>query len=236
MNKLEQLPEETPPTPEIIGRPPAWTVLYGSGLILLVVVLLMVFSYLVKLPDLISGPITLSKATPAKIITAGQAGAYTPLVKEGEQVLKGTPVFWVVKGPDDSLVIESPAAGKISFLYKKAQVKAGDKLAALVATDSTPLYGKMLITPEKLGRVKIGQQVNVSLSSYPSLQYGMLTGGITAISLIPDGADYIVTVAFPPGRKGQSNIDLSAYAWLEGKAQIVTGQKRLIERIFSRFR
>ena len=236
MNKLEQLPEETPATPEIIGRPPAWTVLYGSGLILLVIVLLLFFSYLVKLPDLISGPITLSKATPAKIITAGQQGACIPLVKEGEQVHKGTPLFFIVKGPDDSLAIESPAAGKISFLYKKAQVKAGDKLAALVATDSTTMSGKMLITPEKLGRVKIGQQVNVSLSSYPSLQYGVFTGGITAISLIPDGSDYIVTVAFPADRKNQNNINFSAYAWLEGKAQIVTGQKRLIERIFSRFR
>ena len=52
MSKLDQLSEEKEVTREVIGKPPPMIILYGSGLILWIVLVLLVFSWIIYVPFL----------------------------------------------------------------------------------------------------------------------------------------------------------------------------------------
>jgi len=67
MSKLDQLSDEPEITREVIGKPPPGIVLYGSGLILLVIVILLLFSCIIYIPDRINGAITFNNTTYGKM-------------------------------------------------------------------------------------------------------------------------------------------------------------------------
>jgi hypothetical protein len=233
MSKLDQLTEENEVTREVIGKPPPRIILYGSGLILWLVIVLLIFSYIIRIPERITGPITLGTANGVTPVSASGTGLFQTLVKEGQAVQKDSPVC-VISSLSNSYIIKSPAAGNITFLYHTAAVNKGDLVAAVVPTDTPAMYGRMLIPAEKWHRIRIGMPVSATIKGLTGRESISFSGITKGVSLIPEKNNYIVTVIFPQGIHLPADA-LASTALLEGDAQIVTGNKRLIQRIFGYF-
>ena len=83
------------------------------------------------------------------------------------------------------------------------------------------------------GKVKIGQKVNVKFDNYPYMEYGMVRGIVKNISLVPTDNIYMVELAFPEGLVTNYQISLEFSRELQGSAEIVTDDLRLIQRFFN---
>lgn len=79
----------------------------------------------------------------------------------------------------DKYILNAPIAGKITFTKYWAEnqnITTGDRLATIVPEDSTQIIGRITIPSSGLGKVEIGQQVNVKLNGFPYMEYGLLKG------------------------------------------------------------
>ncbi len=84
-----------------------------------------------------------------------------------------------------------------------------------------------------LGKLKIGQDVNIRLSGFPDNEYGIVKGAVKEISLLPsnDGA-YLLDVSLSEKLITTYNIEIDFKQEMQGIAEIITEDLRLIKRIF----
>lgn len=104
-------------------------------------------------------------------------------------------------------------------------VPAGEKI---IAKAELPLAGS--------GKVKNGQLVNIKLDNYPFEQFGMLTGKVKSISLLPSNDKYLVTLSLPQGMTSTAQKELPFRQQLKGQIEIITEDLNVMERIFYQFR
>ena len=89
---------------------------------------------------------------------------------------------------------------------------------------------------ENSGKVKSGQNVNIKLSSFPYAEYGMLSGEVKSLSLVPDQGKYYVEIELTNGLNTNYNKQLPLLQEMTGTAEIITEDLRLIERIIAPIR
>jgi HlyD family type I secretion membrane fusion protein len=85
-------------------------------------------------------------------------------------------------------VIRAPADGTILQLNLRnpgQTVRVGDAIAQMTPND-TPLVLKSRIAPGDIGKIKVGQAVQMRVSAYPYPDYGVLPGVVSAVA--PDTA------------------------------------------------
>lgn len=121
----------------------------------------------------------------------------------------------------------------------------GDVLANVLPNSDSTIEGRMKVSSVGFGRIAQGQTVNVFLNGFPYVEFGILKGEIARISRVPekhpDGSIYYnVEVSFPQGLVTVYNKSLPLIQDMDGKAEIVTRDQRLIEHfiepIISSFR
>ncbi|MDX9812696.1 MAG: HlyD family secretion protein, partial [Bacteroidales bacterium] len=81
-----------------------------------------------------------------------------------------------------------------------------------------------------VGRVRTGQDVNIKLSGFPYMEYGIIRGKISTLSLVPAGGVYIAGIDLVNGMKSTYNIDLNFVSEMTGTGDIITENRRLIYR------
>ena len=95
----------------------------------------------------------------------------------------------------------SPAGGILSYnnVWQKNQnVNSGDKVFSIVASQTGDIIGKIKLPVNGSGKVKPGQRVNISVTGYPYMEFGFLTGTVVSVSLLKDSDSmYTVTVSLP---------------------------------------
>lgn len=85
--------------------------------------------------------------------------------------------------------------------------------------------------------MKVGQKVIVRLSNFPDKEFGILTGKVENISLVPDkDGNLSIDVALPEGMKTSYKKTIPFQQEMRGSAEIVTEDLRLLERILYQFR
>jgi hypothetical protein len=80
------------------------------------------------------------------------------------------------------------------------------------------------------GKVKLGQTVNIKLLGFPEYEYGVLLGLVTNISDVPSEDYYLVKVNLIEGLNTTFNREITFKQNIEGNAEIITDDLRLIER------
>ena len=105
------------------------------------------------------------------------------------------------------------------------------------------MIGELLMPSVGAGKASIGQLVNVALNDYPKKQYGIVEGEVQSIAdvsiPIPNGqgmAGYKVVVSFPNGLENTMKKDIQFKHNMQGNAEIITEDVRLIERFFHELR
>lgn len=134
----------------------------------------------------------------------------------------------------EKYLIASPIQGKITFINywsNNQRVKTGDRMASVIPAESMQVIGRASIPSSGFGKVAVGQQVNVKLNGYPYMEFGVLKGVIKSISAVPDGENgYIAEIDFPGGLTTTYKKDLNLIQQMDGTAEIITKEMRLIQR------
>lgn len=131
----------------------------------------------------------------------------------------------------------APTDGKVSFMFhlqSRQFVKSGELLFGLIQEDEK--YVAVASVPTAgLGKVKIGQKVYIQLDHFPYYEYGMVEGVVEHIAVLPNGSDYRIEIKMPSGMKSSHGDTLHYTPEMGGVAEIITEDKRVIERIFESF-
>jgi len=140
---------------------------------------------------------------------------------------------------ETTYLLISPIKGRIAFTeyWNENQYVAIDQPVITVVPESTGEYiGRINLKMQRSGKVSTGQTVNIKLSGYPYLEYGMVRGVIRSKSLVPSGDAYIIEVSLTDGLNTLYGKKLEFTQRMQGTAEIVTEDMRLIQKIINPFR
>ncbi|TDW96666.1 HlyD family secretion protein [Dinghuibacter silviterrae] len=155
---------------------------------------------------------------------------YTSNLAEVIKKINADIIAWEYK-----YVLRSVTDGKTSFLniWKNNQyVKKGDVIMVLIPEQSDELIGKALIPIQNSGKIRPGQRVQIKLDSHPYYEYGSIWGVVGSISLVPNSNNnYIVNIRLPQRLTTTYHQTIPFSPSLEGTAEIITQDRRLIGRL-----
>lgn len=145
---------------------------------------------------------------------------------------------------EHTYIFVSPISGKVdflNFLKNNDFVQSGQELFKIIPNQNE-MIGQVYLPENGSGKVKIGQSVIIKLDNYPYNEYGSIRGKVTAISLstnqqtLSDSQNkinaYLVNVSLPNGLKTNYGTELNFHTEAKGFAEIITEDKRLINRFF----
>lgn len=135
-------------------------------------------------------------------------------------------------------LLVAPVNGKISFvgfLQENQQLKAGQTVC-FINSGNSEYFAETFIPQENFGKVKKGEKVLLKFPSYPSQEFGSVTGELDFISAIPTDSGYIAKIILPSGLKTNYNKEIQYREGLTANADIITRNMRLIERLYYNLR
>jgi len=137
-------------------------------------------------------------------------------------------------------VLQASFVGKVSLLniYDKNQsVQVGEQIFTIIPLENRGYIAKLKAPLQNSGKIKIGQEVNIQLGNYPSEEFGKLKGIIKSISALTDkDNNYLIDVSLPENLITSYNKKLPFKQEMQGNAEIITEDLRLIERFFYQIR
>ncbi|MGM0408037.1 MAG: HlyD family efflux transporter periplasmic adaptor subunit, partial [Bacteroidota bacterium] len=131
-------------------------------------------------------------------------------------------------------ILVSPTDGKVTFNQfwnENQSVKSGETVMTIIPENEGEIIGKLQLTYQGAGKVKVGQQANIQFANYPYMEFGMVKGVVKSISLAPDNNFYTAELELPQGLTTFYGMELDFKQQMVGKAEIITEDIRLLERI-----
>jgi hypothetical protein len=139
----------------------------------------------------------------------------------------------------NSYMLVSPIDGVASFTKfwsANQSVLKDEPVINIVPEETGNFIGRITLKMQRSGKVKPGQQVNIKLSGYPYLEYGIVRGVVKSKSLVPSGDAYIIEIDLPDGLSTLYGLKLDFTQNMQGTAEIVTADVRLLQKIVNPFR
>ena len=149
-------------------------------------------------------------------------------LEESLQVLRSTISEWEMK-----YVIKSPIYGVVTlnhFRNINQVIKPGEILATIIPDSITRIIVRAIIPVSGFGRIEIGQPVNIKLSGFPYMIYGVLRGRILSFSQVPDGGGFSADIVLTGGMTSTYSEKIRFIHEMSGSADIITSESRLIFR------
>lgn len=131
-------------------------------------------------------------------------------------------------------LLVSPVRGVVTFtkIWTRDQfVAENEPVVTIVPENQGDYIGRVSLGMQKSGKVKPGMNVNVKLSSFPYLEYGMLRGIVKSRSLVPEGDSYYVEISFPDGLVTLYGTQLAFSQNMRGTAEIMTDTLNLLQKV-----
>lgn len=148
----------------------------------------------------------------------------------------------------------APISGKldfIGFLKSEDLVQVGQELFSIVPIKNE-IVGQLFLPELGAGKVRVGQNVIIKLDKYPYAEFGSINGKVKSISLIsnqlkvqsmPGNSEassngqtvisgYLITISLPNELKTNYGTQLEFQFGAKGVAEIITENRRLIQRLF----
>lgn len=98
--------------------------------------------------------------------------------------------------------------------------------------DSGHIFGLVTVSSHNLVRLQAGQPVRIRLHAYPHAEYGILKGEVIRLSSVSEQiGQYQVLVWLPEGLRTSQGRELSLIPQMDGTAEIIISNPRLIERL-----
>lgn len=155
---------------------------------------------------------------------------------------KRSDLFNQIRVWKEHYLLMSPISGRLEYLgfwRNHGFVRAGEEVVTIIPKQQE-LFGEVRVPSVGVGKIKVGQPVNVKVNNYPYDEYGIIKGEVVKVSQIPslmttkdgDIECYLVLVRFPNGAVTNYGIKLNINFESKGTAEIITKDKKLIERLF----
>lgn len=139
----------------------------------------------------------------------------------------------------NTYMLVSPVDGVVSFTKfwsANQSVLKDEPVVTIVPLVTGNYLGRISLKMLRSGKVKTGQMVNIKLSGYPYLEYGMVRGRVKSISLVPSGDSYVIDIELPAGLRTLYGNDLEFTQNMQGSAEIITENVRLLQKLINPFR
>ncbi len=156
------------------------------------------------------------------------------LVNESFLNLKAQTSIW-----ETNYLLYSPVDGTVTFTRywsENQSVLQDEPVLSVVPADAGEYIGRISLKMQRSGKVEVGQKVNLKMSGYPYLEYGMVRGLVRSKSLVPSADAYIIEISLPEGLTTLYGRQIGFTQNMQGTAEIITRDLRLIEKIFNPFR
>ncbi len=137
---------------------------------------------------------------------------------------------------EKNFLIIAPIDGVVTFnsIWSEHQnVRQGEKVMTIVPDNEVGMIGKIRLPMRGAGEVSIGDPVHIRFENYPHQKYGMVKGEVSNVSKVPQDDFYNVEVTLPEGLNTYYNITLEFRQNMQGDAEIITDEMRLLQRIFN---
>ncbi|MCP9235138.1 hypothetical protein [Lewinella sp. JB7] len=152
-------------------------------------------------------------------------------LKEAYESLQRSVADWkrdyTVVSPVSGTVVLQPDVQEDNFLLKETMV------ATVLPRNAGNTIGIMKLHIRGSGKVAVGQRVVVRFPSWPSLEYGSVTGSVASVGVIPDGEFLTVEVTFPDGLTSSTGYRIESTPFMQGEASIIVERKSLIARLLN---
>jgi HlyD family secretion protein len=135
--------------------------------------------------------------------------------------------------------LSSPVEGIATFTKfwsTNQSVVRDEPVISVVPRDPGEFIGRINLKMQRSGKVQEGQLVNIKLSGYPYLEYGMVRGIVKSKSLVPSGDAYVIEITLTDGLTTLYGKELEFTQNMQGIAEIITEDVRLLQRIVNPFR
>jgi HlyD family secretion protein len=144
-----------------------------------------------------------------------------------------------VKIWENTYLLVAPVDGIVSFTRfwnANQSVVKDEPVITVIPLETGNFLGRISLKMQRSGKVKTGQKVNIKLSGYPYLEYGMVRGVIKSKSLVPSRDAYIIEIDLPDGLTTLYGMKLDFNQNMQGTAEIITEDIRLLQKIVNPFR
>ena len=165
----------------------------------------------------------------AKNLSGVQESTLQLALKEAYEVLLGAVDVWEL-----NYLIKSPIRGEVNFSKfwsVNQNVSKGEVVFTVIPEGNNSLIGKVQLKMNGAGKVKVGQRVNLKFVNYPYLEYGLVKGEVSRISSVPTNDYYALEVNLPGQLVSTYGKKFEFQQELQGTAEIITEDQRLINRI-----
>ncbi|KAF2516090.1 HlyD family secretion protein [Flavobacterium foetidum] len=146
----------------------------------------------------------------------------------------------VIKDWEMAYALKSSISGVVTFLQvwnENQTINVGDNVFSIIPDAKNGFIGKVKAPALNSGKIKVGQTVNIRLANFPDREFGVLKGKIKNISLIPDkDGNLLLDVELPNGLQTSYHKQIVFQQEMKGRAEIITEDLRLIERILYQFK
>ncbi len=137
----------------------------------------------------------------------------------------------------DEHALRAPVAGTVSFTQGWADhhfVTKNEEVLTVVPEGPVQRFvGRLALPRPGSGQVRVGQSVRVKFDGFPFHEFGAVRGRVEEIARVAQEDEYCVKVAFPQGLQTSTGLDLTYRPEMQGDAEIVTADRRILERIFA---
>jgi multidrug resistance efflux pump len=149
-------------------------------------------------------------------------------IEESLQLLISSLCQW-----EERYVIKSPVLGKVTlnrFRNENQVIKAGETIATVIPDNPTEIVARAVIPVSGFGKIETGQSVNIKLSGFPYMQYGVLKGRIYSVSQVPGEGGFSADIELIEGMTSTYREKIRFIHQMDGTADIITKDTRLINR------
>lgn len=139
----------------------------------------------------------------------------------------------------NTYLLISPFDGNVSFTKfwtSNQSVIKDEPVMSVVPLVPGNFLGRIYLKMQRSGKVKTGQLVNIKLSGYPYMEFGMVRGIVKSKSLVPTGDSYVIEIELPNGLTTLYGEKLEFNQNMQGTAEIITESTRLLQKIINPFR
>ena len=136
-------------------------------------------------------------------------------------------------------VLVAPETGKVLFtsFLQENQLLSPDQELFYIQPEQSFYYGQMMVSQNGLGKIRAGQKVIIRVESYPSSEFGFLTGKIDYISNIPTSKDsFLIKVVLNNGLNTNYKKIIYFRNNLLAQAEIQTDNRKLIDRFWGQLK
>lgn len=133
--------------------------------------------------------------------------------------------------------ITSPINGRLVYLsnWKRNEyITAATPLFAVIP-ENEEFVANLKIPSNGFGKIKVGQKVRLSLNGFPPAEFGYLEGVVSHLNEMSTEGEYLVQVTLPQGMQSSYHIDLEFTPEMDGLADVITDDLRVLERLFIQF-